>query len=132
MRRAFSVVTVHGTTDMGLVDATFDERLHEDDVPDPRRRQVVDASPSPYRAALDAWRALGNTVPPYSPPAPTPEQARAATFRADAGRIDLLDRLKTATPAQIDTWIDNNMTTIAQARTIIKAVLKVIALDGRA
>lgn len=59
------------------------------------------------------------------------EKARVASIKADAGRVDLLDRLRTAAPAQIDAWIDSNVTTIAAARAVLKAIIKVIALDAR-
>jgi hypothetical protein len=60
-----------------------------------------------------------------------PTYVRTKSFRDDAGRIDLLTRLRTATPAQIDTWVENNVTTLAQARAVFKAIIKVIALDAR-
>lgn len=59
------------------------------------------------------------------------EASRAAAIKADAGRADLINRLKTATPAQIDNWVDANVTTIASVRTVFKAILKAIALDQR-
>lgn len=59
------------------------------------------------------------------------QAARDITIRADAGRVDLMTRLQTATPAQIDSWIDANATNIAGVRTILKALLKAIALDVR-
>lgn len=64
-------------------------------------------------------------------PAILAEEARIASVRSDAGRIDLLARLRAATPQQIDTYIDNNVTTLPQARTLFKAILKLIALDAR-
>lgn len=39
----------------------------------------------------------------------------------------VLKALKTYTPTQIDDWIDANVTTIAQARTLFKKMLKVLA-----
>jgi len=59
------------------------------------------------------------------------EAAREAEYVSDAGRIDLMDRLKTATVAQIDAWIDANVTSLAAARAVLKAIVKVIALDRR-
>lgn len=59
------------------------------------------------------------------------EASRVNSIRTDSGRIDLLNRLKTATPAQIDSWIDTNVTNIASARTVLKAIVKAIALDAR-
>jgi hypothetical protein len=78
----------------------------------PTEQEIVDEI-----AALDA--------------AATAEATREADIRGDAGRVDLLNRLKTASPSQIDTWVDNNVTNIATARTVLKAIIKVIALDAR-
>ena len=39
----------------------------------------------------------------------------------------VLKALKTYTPTQIDDWVDANVTTIAQARTLFKKILKVLA-----
>ena len=91
---------------------------------DPRNRD---------RAEYDAWVKAGGVPDPVPPPsaAETTEANRLAAIKADAGRIDLITRFRTATPAQIDTFIDANVTTIAQARTLFKAILKTIALDGR-
>jgi hypothetical protein len=102
--------------------------------PVPAGHQIV---PSDAASPGDTWN--GTTF--VKPPAPTgdpvlvaafaAEAARAETFRADSGRVDLLQRLRTATPAQIDTWVDTNVTSIATARTVLKAIIKVIALDAR-
>lgn len=56
------------------------------------------------------------------------EAARVAGIRANASRADLLNRLRTATDAQIDTWLGNNVTNLAQARAVLGAIIKVIAL----
>lgn len=72
-------------------------------------------------------------IPPLTPEeqaekdAADAQQARDDELKAIADVQDLADRLKTATPAQIDTWVDNNMNNIAQARTVMKALLKVLA-----
>jgi hypothetical protein len=65
---------------------------------------------------------------PSAPPhVPSTEEVRAVTFKADGSRQDMLARLKTATPAQIDAYIDANVTTLAQARTFLKALTKILA-----
>jgi hypothetical protein len=51
---------------------------------------------------------------------------RQETFAAEPDRADLMTRLQSATPAQIDTFIDNNVTSIATARTVLKALLKLM------
>lgn len=53
--------------------------------------------------------------------------ARAQALQADQNVSDMLDRIQNATPAQIDTWLTNNMTNIAQARNIIGFILKAMA-----
>lgn len=68
------------------------------------------------------------TPPPTpAPPAPTQDQLRAASFVATPDRQDLVSRLQTATPAKIDSWLATNVTTLAQARTVLGAVIKVLA-----
>jgi hypothetical protein len=57
--------------------------------------------------------------------------AREGAFVADAQRADLVTRLKSASPAQIDNWIDGNVTSIATARAVLKAIVKVLALHIR-
>jgi hypothetical protein len=58
------------------------------------------------------------------------ESIRITNFKNDAAQADLLDRLKTATPNQIDTWLTNNVTTLAQARVVLGAVIKFLAAKG--
>lgn len=66
--------------------------------------------------------------PPNTDPLPTPEQVRAATFAALPERQDLIARLKTATPAQVDSWLTTNVTTLAQARTVLGSIIKVLCV----
>lgn len=76
------------------------------------------------------WTYDGATFTPPStppPPPPTPDQLRAATFVAQTDRQDLVSRLQSATPVQIDTWLTNNVTTLAQARAVLGAIIKVLA-----
>lgn len=67
----------------------------------------------------------------HNPNALTVVQQRTNTFKADPARVDMIDRLRNATPAQIDTYIDNNVTNLAQARTFLKALTKVLAIVVR-
>lgn len=86
----------------------------------------------PHDLAGVGWTWNGNAwQPPAAPPDPPPsaEQLRAATFVAQADRVDLISRLQTATPAQIDAWLTANVTNLAQARTVLGAVIKVLALN---
>jgi hypothetical protein len=58
------------------------------------------------------------------------ENIRINNFKNDAGQMDLADRLKNATPQQIDTWLTNNVTNLAQARTVLGAIVKFLAAKG--
>ncbi len=84
------------------------------------------AMPAQRTAAQGVVNSLDNSGAPEAA-----EAVRVAGFRADAGRIDQLNRSKTATPAQIRTWVGSNVTTLAQARTVLANILILIALDTR-
>ena len=56
------------------------------------------------------------------------ESSRNASFKSEPDRIDLINRLRTATPAQVNSWIDTNVTSLAAARAVLKALVKVLAL----
>lgn len=57
-------------------------------------------------------------------------EARADTFVADTERANLLERLLNASPAEIETYIDNNITlsgtNITQLRNEVQAILRVV------
>lgn len=55
-------------------------------------------------------------------------RTRLATFTSDSGVVDLLNRAKTASIAEIDNWLANNMTTLAQARAITAAEIKLLVI----
>jgi hypothetical protein len=59
------------------------------------------------------------------------DRLRLTDIENDAGTVALRNRLATATNAQIDTWFDQNVTTLAQARAAQKAMAKLIALLSR-
>ena len=65
------------------------------------------------------------------PPAPSVEELaekqRLADLRADAMVSDMLARLKIATPADISTFVNNNVTDLAGARTMFKRILLLLA-----
>jgi len=50
--------------------------------------------------------------------------ARILTSTNDSNVIDLRSRLVSANSSQIDTWLTNNVTTLAQARTVLGAIVK--------
>lgn len=56
------------------------------------------------------------------------ELSRKAAIKTDALRTDLLNRLKSATPAQISNYVDNSVTDLASARVMFKRVLLLISL----
>lgn len=77
------------------------------------------------------WSYDGSVFTPPDPipdPPPTPEQLRKTSMMADADYIDLLQRAATATPTQIDSWLSANVTNLAQARAVLGALIKVIAV----
>lgn len=61
----------------------------------------------------------------------TDDPALRNAIQASPDRVDLMTRLRTATPGQIDNWIDNNVVDLASARMVLKALVKAIALDFR-
>ncbi len=99
---------------------------------------------APNDVGLLAWLAKGNAVLPalteaalsdtltsiglgaLAPILP-PAVVRAQTFTALADRADLIARLQTATPAQIDSWLTANVTNLVQARAVLAAIIKVLA-----
>jgi hypothetical protein len=72
------------------------------------------------------------TAPPPNPdPTPTDDDIRNASFLSQTDRQDMITRLKTATPAQIDTWLAANVTNMAQARAVLGALIKVLATNAQ-
>jgi hypothetical protein len=55
------------------------------------------------------------------------DDPRKAAIKAEANVIDMADRIKNATGAQIDTWFQNNVTTLAQARVVLATLTKILA-----
>lgn len=86
---------------------------------------VVDVS----QAALDAAIAAFN-VTAYQQ-AKTAAATRRSDIVNDPLRSGLLNQLNTSTAAQISTFVDNNVTDIASAKTMFKRILLMIALDVR-
>ncbi len=74
----------------------------------------------------EAAKAKYNITKPdeyVAPPTP-PEVIRQGDFSADASVVDLRTRLQGATIAEIDAWLDANVTTVAAARAVFKAIVK--------
>lgn len=59
------------------------------------------------------------------------EVARRQGIRDDPLRADILNRLRTATAAQISNYVDANVVDLASARALFKRILLLIALDSR-
>lgn len=55
-------------------------------------------------------------------------KTRKTAIEADADFIALLDKAKNASNAQINSWLTSNVTTLAQARTVLGALIKIVAL----
>lgn len=55
----------------------------------------------------------------FEPRPPTQIELCAADLRAD----QMWDQLSNATPQQIDTWLTNNVTNLASARTVLRFLL---------
>lgn len=90
---------------------------------------AVDVTDQPQVVAgyLHEGGTVFNPSPPRDP-AEIAEEARRATLRADAVTIDMLTRLSTATPTQIITFVDNNVTDLAGARAMFKRILLVLSI----
>lgn len=67
-----------------------------------------------------------------TPPPPTPEQIaalqRRQALRAEAAADQFIERLRTATPEEIKTHVQNNVTDLQSARTFIGKLACAVAL----
>ena len=54
--------------------------------------------------------------------------ARVAQFLADTDRQTLLANFLTATPAQIKTYVNNNVTDLASAKVLLQRILLLVAV----
>lgn len=87
--------------------------------PDP---VIVDFSPGakPTQAEIDQWTAEYDAWK-------AAEDARVAAIKNDARVVDMIDRLKNASIAQIEQFVDNQVTDLASARAMFKRVLAVMS-----
>lgn len=104
-------------TENGLIEVVWDGVTHI----------VPDIMENRDRRKLQAWLDQGNVIGPYVPPPPTPLEIRRDEFKNQPDFIDLEDKLRNATPAQIDTWLANNVTNLTQARSVLGAIIKYLA-----
>lgn len=65
------------------------------------------------------------TAPP--PPARPADEQRRIDILQRTEVADQMQRLNSATPEQIEAWVNANMTTLAQARVVIATILKILA-----
>lgn len=84
---------------------------------------------TPFQSLIDAWQFAEDHPPP--PPPPTPEELRAQEFVADTQRAVVVERLKNATPDQIRTFVNNNVTDLASAKTMMANLAVAVALAVR-
>jgi hypothetical protein len=94
------------------------------------------ADPASEAGAGGTWDGTAFTAPPLPPSTPREieeqqREDRVAQLKAQSDVVDLANRLKNSTPAEIDAWIDNNVGNLAQARAVLKAMLKVMAYTSR-
>ena len=101
------------------------------------RQEVRDLGPIPDGWTLeepgefDVWKDGAWVEDTAAKDAHEAKEQRREGFRGDEGRRSLLERLQTATPGQIDNWVDSNVTNLASAKVVLAGILKVIALDDR-
>ena len=75
-----------------------------------------------------AWRALGNTPEPADlDPPPTQDQLDVATAKLYVK----LTALKAMTPDQVNTWVTNNVNTLAEAKDAIKTLAIAVSILAR-
>ena len=80
------------------------------------------------RIEYDAWLAAGGVPDPYVRPQEEINwEQRKQAFDADVTRTDLLARLRTASPQQINQYVDANVTNLVEATALLKRILLVLA-----
>ncbi len=78
------------------------------------------------------WKDEGSPIPgPYVAPSPTADDIRVAAFLSDIDRQALVTAVQTATPAQIKTFVTNNVTDLASARVMLMKILLLISMTVR-
>lgn len=84
--------------------------------------------PTVWGGVMRRWLEQGNTPAPFTPdPVKVAAEARKSVLNADATRADLLAKLRTMTPAQISTYVDNNTANLVEIRAVLKRILLVLA-----
>lgn len=85
-----------------------------------------DPNNSDYQNVL-SWITSGNTIQPYIPPPLTQDQLDVQAANA----YTKLTALKSMTPAQIQNWVQANVTTLAQAQDAITTLAIAVAILAR-
>lgn len=81
------------------------------------------------RQKYQTWLSAGNIPDPYvEDPEEAARKIRREAFDADTTRQELLAQLQASTPAQINTYVNNQVTDLASARTLLKKILLVISI----
>lgn len=75
------------------------------------------------RVDVAEWVAAGGVIAPYVAPPLTAGEIRTVELKALPETIDLEDKLKNATPAQIRSYLAANATTVFQLREIVARML---------
>lgn len=96
---------------------------------------------TPEWSAYMAWTNAGNSPDPYTPPpppAPTAaeiaadaERATRMSIRASIKGDNFIQQLRTMTPADVDAYIQNNVTDLASAKVVLRKLAYVIAILAR-
>ena len=79
-------------------------------------------------AAFREWLAAGNTPAPADPPPPPSQDELNAQAAREYAK---LRALRDMTPAQVDAWVEANVTTLAAARDAIKTLAIAVAILAR-
>jgi hypothetical protein len=95
--------------------------------------------PTRWQAYLEWLAVEGNRPLPLAPPPPPSQEeldarAEETTRRGIINelRVDAaISALRNRTPAQVDAWIDANVTTLAEARTVLKILARILAILAR-
>lgn len=99
------------------------------------RYEKADYVLQPNERSLSGWGALPPLESLHDPArvqaekdALETERLRLQSLSEDALAVELLQRLRAATPAEIAGYVNNNVTDIASARAMFKRILLVMAL----
>jgi hypothetical protein len=74
-------------------------------------------------------------IPANPRPQLTPQQLLAETkkkaIREATDRVALVDLIENASPAEIDTYVEDTVSGLPQARSLLKSMLKLMALQSK-